>query len=70
MKNYPVEFYFHKPVSIVNTFTPLETPSTAMASTPTYDAQFFPEGGHLLEGVNNKIGFRIIDRSGKGIAFK
>ena len=69
MKNYPVEFYFHKTISIINTFTPLDPPPT-VATTASYDAQFFPEGGNLLAGVNNKIGFRVIDRSGKGISFK
>ncbi len=69
MKNNPAEFYFHKTISIINTFTPLDPPPT-VATTATYDAQFFPEGGNLLAGVNNKIGFRVIDRSGKGIAFK
>lgn len=69
MKNYPAEFYFHKNISIVNPFTPLDPPP-ATTTTSGHDAQFFPEGGNLLAGVDNKIGFRVVDRTGQGISFK
>ncbi|MHA4895002.1 carboxypeptidase-like regulatory domain-containing protein [Pedobacter sp. PWIIR3] len=32
------------------------------------DVQFFPEGGVLLAGVKNRIGFRALGQNGKGIA--
>ncbi|SFS86126.1 hypothetical protein SAMN04487906_1939 [Zhouia amylolytica] len=34
------------------------------------DLQFFPEGGRLIHGVHNKVGFKAIDVSGKGIFVK
>ncbi|WP_431137351.1 hypothetical protein [Psychroserpens mesophilus] len=35
--------------------------------TNTYDFQFLPEGGHLLTGINNTLGFKVIDTHGKGV---
>jgi hypothetical protein len=29
---------------------------------------FFPEGGNLIEGLANKVGFKVVDGSGKGAA--
>ncbi len=67
MKNYSPEFYFHQNITIVNTFQRLEeknkTPDTKL------DAQFFPEGGTLIDGVKGNVAFRVVDSSGKGIIF-
>ncbi|HOX82415.1 MAG TPA: hypothetical protein PLS08_05255, partial [Chryseolinea sp.] len=68
MKNFSTEFFFHKSISIVNTFKSLENESKAIA--PVYDAQFFPEGGNLVNGLRSKIAFRVTDPSGNGIDFK
>jgi len=35
-----------------------------------YDIQFFPEGGSLLEGVNNIIAFKAVDDNGLPISLK
>lgn len=40
------------------------------AGDPAFDLQFMPEGGHLVEGVENKVGFVLKDRHGKGVAFQ
>lgn len=43
---------------------------TDIASLPIkYDLQFLPEGGHLVEGVPNTIGVKLLDNSGKGVIF-
>lgn len=68
MKNFSPEFYFHQPITIVNPFTQLPQ-TTAETSRADYDVQFFPEGGYAVSGVKSKIGFRAIDKSGKGISF-
>jgi hypothetical protein len=67
MKNFGPEFYFHSTISVVNTFVKLGTPSK---SNPVYDAQFFPEGGDLVAGLQSKVGFRVTDQLGKGISFR
>jgi hypothetical protein len=37
---------------------------------PPYDIQFFPEGGNLVAGLKNCVGFRVVGKNGKGIKFK
>lgn len=32
----------------------------------TYELQFLPEGGHIVSGIKNTIGFKYIDNEGKG----
>lgn len=34
-----------------------------------YDLQLLPEGGHLVANVENSVGVKLIDNSGKGISF-
>jgi hypothetical protein len=68
MKNFTPDFYFHSTLSVVNAFVKTEAP-VAKANV-TYDAQFFPEGGDLVAGLRSKVAFRVVDKSGKGIAFR
>jgi hypothetical protein len=67
MKNFSADFYFHQTIPIVNVFQRLVEKNTN--ATNPIDAQFFPEGGHLVEGIESKVAFRVIDSSGKGISF-
>jgi len=67
MKNFSPEFYFHQTISIVNVFQRLEEKNKSQNS--GIDAQFFPEGGELVEGIKSKIAFRVVNSSGKGISF-
>src|SRR4030095_1970245 len=32
-----------------------------------YDLQFFPEGGNLVQGIQSRVAFKIVDETGKGI---
>ncbi|MCB2378489.1 hypothetical protein LGH70_12890 [Hymenobacter sp. BT635] len=66
MKNFGPELYFHSPVTIVNTRTPLSVPAKSAAL--SYDPQFFPEGGNLVQGVRSKVGFKITDSQGRSVA--
>jgi len=68
MKNFSSDFYFHQTISIVNTFQRLVEKNKNTIN--RYDIQFFPEGGHLVDGVTSRVAFRVIDSSGKGISFK
>jgi hypothetical protein len=67
MKNYSTEFFFHQPITIVNTFRRLFDGEHQPNS--DIDVQFFPEGGQWVDGINHKMAFRAIDYSGKGIEF-
>ncbi|MCW3120340.1 MAG: hypothetical protein JWM28_4422 [Chitinophagaceae bacterium] len=65
MRNSPVDFYFEKPITVINTLRNFSSP----APTPVikYDIQFFPEGGNLVNGIESNVAFKIADQFGKGI---
>ncbi|MFB9843019.1 hypothetical protein [Mucilaginibacter ginsenosidivorans] len=64
MKNFDPAYYFNKQVTIINT-TRTSPPSLA-ADSAKYDVQFFPEGGHLVKGLQSKIAFKITASEGTG----
>ena len=64
MKNYSPDLYSQQPITIVNTVRKAETVQKIIA--PEFDVQFFPEGGHLVDDIKSTVGFRIVDKSGKG----
>ncbi|WP_460622664.1 hypothetical protein [Hymenobacter tenuis] len=66
MKNFGPALYFQSLITIVNTRTPVGPPVARMAA--AFDPQFFPEGGYLVQGLTSKIGFKITDGRGKGVA--
>ncbi|MCM4150445.1 hypothetical protein DHD05_02480 [Arenibacter sp. N53] len=41
---------------------------TIVLNNPPLDLQFFPEGGEIIHGFRNKIGFKAVGLDGKGIA--
>ena len=67
MKNYAADFYFHKPITLVNTQQAGQW--TSLGKKADYDLQFFPEGGHAVTGISSRIGFRLTDEYGKGQHF-
>jgi hypothetical protein len=67
MKNFSADYYFEKPVTIVNS---LKSPDIQSTQNRDFDIQFFPEGGNLVQGIESKIAFRVTDQTGKGIQFK
>jgi hypothetical protein len=65
MKNSDPEFYFEKLITIVN---PKKIPNWPMHKDSLgYDLQFFPEGGNLVQGLESKVAFRIINQYGQGV---
>jgi hypothetical protein len=67
MKNFSSTTFFEKPVTIVNTF---KNAGIEVANKASYDIQFFPEGGNLVNGLSSKIAFRVVGADGKGIDCK
>lgn len=67
MKNFSADYYFEKTITIVNS---LKSLSIETSVSPVYDIQFFPEGGNLVQGIESKTAFRIVDQSGKGVDCK
>ncbi len=57
MKNFSPDFYFTKTISVVNPF--LKPASPAIQKPAPVTAEFFPEGGHLVNDLRSKVAFRI-----------
>ena len=66
MKNFSPDFYFHQTVTIVNTLN--GSGVDTLHSVAGYDMQFFPEGGHLVEGLPSRVAFKAVNPDGDGIA--
>jgi hypothetical protein len=65
MKNGNPDLFFQESLCIVN---PLTDPPGPGRDTTAYDIQFFPEGGNLVAGLTSKVGFRMVDQTGRGIS--
>ncbi|WP_426667908.1 hypothetical protein ACPPVU_17845 [Mucilaginibacter sp. McL0603] len=64
MKNFDVDYFFEKQITIVN---PVKvSPAQPKSVSSVYDVQFFPEGGHLVKGLNSKIALKVTTPDGKG----
>ncbi len=68
MKNFSADYFFEKPLTIVNPFKPLGLP--LLTETTTHTVQFFPEGGNLIQGLPGKVAFSVTDASGRGISVR
>lgn len=66
MKNFSPDFYFDKKITIAN---PQRAPLIAKLNSTDFDIQFFPEGGDLVSGITSKVGFKAVNKSGKGTDF-
>ena len=66
MKNFSPDYYFEKDIRIINPQNLQVEPF--ISKTKQYDIQFFPEGGNLVQQIESKVGFRVTDNYGKGLA--
>jgi len=64
MKNFSPAYFFEKPITVINTRKIYEADTLRQKS--RYDIQFFPEGGNLVNGLQSKVAFRVVDQYGKG----
>ncbi len=65
MKNSSTQFFFEKPITIINTVEKLEPIITAKKE--EVGVQFFPEGGNLVSGLESTIAFHVTNQYGKGV---
>ncbi|HLA60010.1 MAG TPA: hypothetical protein VK622_14645 [Puia sp.] len=64
MKNFSADFYYQHSLHIVNTLK-LTAPGTEAVS-PSI-VEFFPEGGHMVQGLATKIAFKMTGTDGRGL---
>ena len=62
MKNFSADFFFEKKISVMNAY---KNSSGNVNYTSKNHIQFFPEGGHLVNGIESKIAFEAVGISGK-----
>ncbi|MEP7373363.1 MAG: hypothetical protein ABI675_08195 [Chitinophagaceae bacterium] len=68
MRNSGPDYFFNKIVSIANTIKPAE--GKILPDSVRVTADFFPEGGNMVQGVETKIAFHMADQYGKGVSAK
>ncbi|HEY2649356.1 MAG TPA: hypothetical protein VGI38_09175, partial [Puia sp.] len=65
MKNFGADYYFEKNITIVNTMK--RNQDTLAQKITSFDIQFFPEGGNLVDGIASIVGFKAVDENGTGV---
>jgi hypothetical protein len=63
MKNFGVNGFFEKTITVVNARKSAEVP--VASPTLQYTVSFFPEGGNLVDGLTSTVGFKIADQYGQ-----
>jgi hypothetical protein len=63
MKNFGVDGFFEKTITVVNARKSAETPAAPVAL--QYNVSFFPEGGNLVDGLASTVAFKIADQYGQ-----
>ena len=67
MRNFDPSLFFSAEITVINPFKRLNLQAN---NDQSYDVQFFPEGGHLIKGINSRIAFKGLSSQGKGFSFK
>lgn len=72
MRNSGEEYFFHSQFKIWNSQELNESPISQDKSgqTGSFDLQFFPEGGNLINGIMSKVAFKAIGEDGLGKVVK
>ncbi len=65
MKNFEEQNFYLQSIKVID--SDVENNMTAKVISPKIDAQFLPEGGHLITGTENNIGAVFKDELGFGI---
>jgi hypothetical protein len=64
MKNDSAFHFFRKVITVINTTQNLDP--SLVTNSPKYYANFFPEGGNLVNGLKSLVAFKVNDNSGNG----
>src|SRR5579863_1330031 len=67
MKNFGVNGFFEKNLTVVNARKSAEAPIAPPAV--QYLVSFFPEGGNLVEGLSSTVAFKVADQYGQSTVY-
>jgi hypothetical protein len=65
MKNFDAQYFFSKPIKLINTQIPIKNNEPTNKSNTL---SMFPESGSLISGITNKLGVKWIKENGKGLS--
>jgi hypothetical protein len=65
MKNLNADHFYEKNITIINSTKSLGL--KPKIDSTQFDIQFFPEGGNLVNDLESKVAFRMVDKTGKFI---
>ncbi|AXT18459.1 hypothetical protein D7030_07600 [Flavobacteriaceae bacterium AU392] len=68
-RNFKEDHSYTQKIKVFNPKNGRTSSPTKRENVSIYDFQFLPEGGHLIEGVENYVGVKLINSKGKGISF-
>jgi len=60
---------FKEDHSYLQAFSILGDNSNMLKNSTSNDLQILPEGGHLVQGIRNSVGVKLLDHNGKGLIF-
>ena len=67
MRNYETDYFFKKSINIIGAGKD-EKQQVTLDQVENIAADFFPEGGDLVDGIASRVGFKVVDKSsGNGI---
>lgn len=66
MKNFSQEAFFQTNIKVINAGRPM--PNGGSNTKPEYKVLLFPEGGNLVEGLESRLAYKIVDQFGNGIS--
>jgi len=66
MKNFGTDYFFEKKINLINTQQIQEVVAEAEPVKALDQLQIFPEGGNLLNGIENRLVFKYSNAFGKG----
>jgi TonB-dependent SusC/RagA subfamily outer membrane receptor len=68
MRNFSEEYFFHQEFKVWQGAVKNRlTDANAQKMVDATDVQFFPEGGNSVIGLNSRIGFKALNKIGKGV---
>jgi len=62
MLNFDTSFLYNRDIPVIQTAT--GSNKTVKKTTPEYRLSFYPEGGYMVTGVNNRVVFKVNDQWG------
>jgi TonB-dependent SusC/RagA subfamily outer membrane receptor len=67
MRNEPGQFLFTRVIQVMSRDSNSVIKKTPAVVDPGIKVKFLPEGGYLVSGLDNKVGFKITDYRGMGV---